>query len=255
MASAKRLVVLPHQGLGDLILCNGLLHHLGNSHSHVILLIRHTYEKEMRMAFQDSNNFSILPLLNFPGKIWARRSELIFGYLIGSLLRVFGWKFLPLGYLGKRFFGTNKKRLRFDESFYDQANVPFDARWSLFGVKRDLAEEEKLFKKLNPDGKDFAFLHEDPSRSFVIDRNYISPGLTIITPYDFGTQFPIWHYRKILENAKEIHVIESSFCAFIESIDVAGRKFAHRYARPEASGDWKHEFSYRTKWEVLLERK
>jgi hypothetical protein len=66
-------------------------------------------------------------------------------------------------------------------------------------------------------------------------------------------EFSLFDYRKILQNASEVHVIESSFAAYIDTLPESNsRKFAHRYPRPEAKTDYRHEFSYKNTWEILL---
>ena len=63
-------------------------------------------------------------------------------------------------------------------------------------------------------------------------------------------KFSFFDYLKIIENASEIHCIESSFAALIESLEYSIPKYAHRYARPEAKNDFRHEFTYRSNWHV-----
>jgi hypothetical protein len=42
------------------------------------------------------------------------------------------------------------------------------------------------------------------------------------------------------------------FAAFVDSLpETTAKKFAHRYARPEAKSDYKHEFSYKCNWNIL----
>jgi hypothetical protein len=59
-------------------------------------------------------------------------------------------------------------------------------------------------------------------------------------------------YRLIIENALEIHCIESSFSVFVDNLLLDNLKVAHRYARPEARDDFKHEFTYMAQWKILL---
>ena len=45
--------------------------------------------------------------------------------------------------------------------------------------------------------------------------------------------YSIFDYYPLIRQATEIHCIESSFAAFIDSIQINGSLFCHRYARPE----------------------
>jgi hypothetical protein len=168
-----------------------------------------------------------------------------------SLLSKFGYDVLRLGYSGKDFFKDPNMRL--DENFYDQARVNLSERWDNFRVIRNAEREEVLFQRLVPRNSKYIFLHEDVSRGFEINRVRVPKDVQIVQPNAaFAKEFTVFDYLKIIENAWQIHCIESSFCALIESMNISIPKFAHRYARPEAKADYRHEFTYRSKWEVLL---
>jgi hypothetical protein len=83
-----------------------------------------------------------------------------------------------------------------------------------------------------------------------VRRDLIPPNLRIIKPDISLKEFNFFDYTMIIENSKEIHCIESSFAALIESIPLRVPKFAHRYARPEATSDFRHEFTYRSSWGI-----
>ena len=65
-------------------------------------------------------------------------------------------------------------------------------------------------------------------------------------------EFNLVDYTKIIENAKEIHVIESSFAAYIESLPLDIPLYAHRYSRGHALNDFRHEFTYKKPWVIFL---
>jgi len=157
---------------------------------------------------------------------------------------------LNLGYFGTGF--MDYRRLRFDENFYDQAGVDFQERWSGFKYERNFRAEDELFMTLGCDREPYVFLHEDASRNFLVDRNFLPKNMKIVEPKFSDPNSRFFNYQKVIENATEIHVIESSFCAYIESLNLGVKKFAHRYARPEASQDYCHEFTYRSDWMVYL---
>ena len=99
----------------------------------------------------------------------------------------------------------------------------------------------------------YAFIHEDQSRSFNIKRKYVDSKLNIIKSNPNLKQFSIFDYRKVLENASEIHCIEGSFSALVESINLNSSLYAHRYARPEVLRDPWHAYKYKCEWQVITE--
>jgi hypothetical protein len=167
------------------------------------------------------------------------------------LFRPFGFRSLKLGALGESFMSPNSS-LRFDENFYYQARVPFRERWESFSYPRRTAEEDSLVSLAPTHPNGYIFLHEDVSRGYTIDRSLLTSDLPVFTPIAPPSTYFVSDYAKVIENAAEIHVIESSFAALVEGLAPKGKLFAHRYARPEAKGNWRHEFTYQKNWKVFL---
>jgi hypothetical protein len=260
------------------MVCLGLYRELAFRHKRVIIPIRNPYFETMSHLLSPIPNVTVVRI-PFLGKSGQKANQevtviraLVFLYrligipspwlgykatreatvmrVIAFLLRLLGIPTLWIGYFGESFFSPENP-MRFDQSFYFQAGVPFDARWSSFSFPRRSDQEENLFRELVPVGKDYLFLHEDQARDFKIDRSYLPKELTIVTPKQPPGGFFVSDYAKIIEGATQIHVIESSFAAFIEGLAPTGKLYAHRYARPEASADWKLEFTYKNDWTVL----
>ena len=77
----------------------------------------------------------------------------------------------------------------------------------------------EIFNKFNVH-EDYIFLHEDVNRNYIIDRNYIiNKDLRIISPIE-GLTDNIFDYCYLLENAKEVHCIDSSFRLLADSINL-----------------------------------
>ena len=235
------IFVLPHQGLGDHILCNAIYRHLSGKHRIVIIIVRLKYHNELKYMLRDLPNVYFIVIPNFRHWIFLKK--------IKTLIYLLRLRSLGLGFYGENFFLS---ALRFDNNYYLQAEIEFDLRWSNFKVSRNIERENEVAKKLIKMPGDYIFLHEDISRGYLIDRSRIKTELPVITPLQ-SREFSLFDYRSVLQNATEVHVIESSFAAFIDSLpETNSKKFAHRYSRPEAKSDYKHEFSYKNKWQILL---
>jgi hypothetical protein len=233
------LFVTHHLGLGDHLLCNGLYRSKAAEFDYVYLVVRRHYRGEMKRMLGDLNN---LRIISFPKHV-ADRAQ----FVLRSIARTLRLETLSLGFFGEDFFRPENHR-RFDEDFYYQARVPMEQRWSSFSFVRDREAEEKIFLELGCDQEPYIFLHEDSSRGFLINRERIQSNLKIVTP-NAKTNF--FNYAKVLENATELHLMESSFAALAEGMELSQPKYAHRYARPEALADRRHEFTYKGEWEVL----
>jgi hypothetical protein len=158
---------------------------------------------------------------------------------------------LRLGHYEKDF--LMKLNLKFDEAFYAQAGFDFELRWSNFLYKRDLRREHNILRKYKlAEGEEFTLIHHDPSRGFIIDSSKVKGKGKILEIKKFQG-YTIFDYRELIERAAELHFIESSFSVFTDNIGVINtNKYIHRYSRPEALNDTRHEASYRSKWKFLV---
>jgi hypothetical protein len=237
----KWVLITPHQGLGDHLLCNGLYRQYSAGSYRIFISVKRNYHPELSNMLRDLENITLLKMPNF--KSW--KTTRVF-QLIAKILRI---RVVGLGSYGSGFF---PKGVRFDNNFYDQAGVDFKHRWDSFHVPRNQERETELFELLNCQEGNYVFLHEDTSRSFTINRELLPEGYRVITPLPPIHGYYLVDYRLIIERAFQVHVIESSFAAFVESIPTEVPLFAHRYARHHALNDFRHEFTYRKKWKILI---
>ena len=237
----KKIYVKGHLGLGDHLLCIGLYRVLAESAKNIIIPVRSYNLSSLRFFLRDLPN---VYFFSYP-KTFTESSM----YILSKTLPLLRFEELRLGHWGINFVSNGT---RFDASFYRQANIPFRFRWDGFTYIRDMDQEFSLFRSYDVKPGKYIFLHEDRSRRFEINRNFIRPKMKIVEPKISGKRIPIAHYRLLMENAAENHLIESSFAAFCDSIEVSGKRFAHRYSRPEAARDPFHEFSYRHDWKVYI---
>jgi hypothetical protein len=161
------LWVFNHLGMGDEIICNGLIRELCKTNERVIKFTQPQYVRQVRFMYRDLQNLTIIPAQSF-------------------------------------------------------------------GVKRDI--------EFYYDGP-FIFMHDD-SR-FRMKRP--ASDLRIIHAHDLLSE-NIFDYSWFIENAQEVHVIESAFLFLADSLDPKGKLFSHRYARsypPNNMPTLKHD------WEIL----
>jgi len=113
------------------------------------------------------------------------------------------------------------------EIFYDQVAIPYEVRKSYFYVKEDPVQEKKLLEKLNPENLPFAFVHDDKDRGFILDKSHIkNKDLHII---ENDTSENIFHFISILEEAEEVHCMESSFKTLVDIYCDQEKLFFHDF--------------------------
>ena len=158
------------------------------------------------------------------------------------------------GDFGKNFNSHNFKHddiKKFDQIFYEQANVPYEYRWKKFKINRDFELENKIYEDLVKN-ENYCFIHEDKQRNYVIDKEFISKNLIHININNIKKEdlYFITDYYKIIKNCKEIHCIDSSFSCFIDNVDDFKNipKYLHRYTRNVPNNP-----KYINNWNIIYE--
>lgn len=182
-----------HLGLGDALLCNGLVRELVKRGHQLVLPCWEHNLKSLEVMFSDLKD-------SVQMRVFSNGA-----YLVPHIPVEIG-----LGYYGKDFDSN-----RWDESFYRQAGVPFLCKWTSFRIGSDVDAHEKHAP--------YWFIHDDEKRGFRIPMEGHRPE---------QTESIFDHYTDLID-AREIHCINSSFAILADLIDAPGRKVLHRYARPD----------------------
>ena len=144
----KSLFILTHQGLGDLLICNGIFRECAKKRKKVFIAAKKSNAYQVKAMLKDVANISILIV---PDLLEYRIFRLI------SILAPLKFDVLRLGIYGSNFVPLG---IRFDKSFYDQAGVSLELRWDNFICPRDLDKEQLLYTRLVRN-LPYIFLHED----------------------------------------------------------------------------------------------
>jgi hypothetical protein len=215
-----------HLGLGDHIICNGLVRCLINPDDKYSMFVKEHNKISVEFMYKDLTNLSfIVGDDSFVNKFISENN------IEGKDLIICGFTWLA--------------NCSWDEVFYYQHNIDFKERWKSFNVERDFNLEDYLYDFLNPNNEDFALIHKIGSDG--LDRlNYdrINPNLKKI--YVEKHTENIFDYLKLIEMAKEIHCVESSFHLLVDSIDLNKNLFFHTVKN---SRGYMHKI--KNKWSIV----
>ena len=198
------LYIYHHLGLGDHIICNGLVRNIYKNYAasfpEIFLFCKDVNFKSVAFMYSDLKHLQIIKVKNDKGvKDYLKR-------LNNYKLKKIGFEFRDL------------KNRYFDQDFYKIAGIDFNKRWDDFSVIRNYNREKELFQRLELKPLEYIFLHDNINRNFKIDQKYvINKNKKIIKP--FGTE-TIFDWCTVLENAKEIHCIDSSFRLLADSLQL-----------------------------------
>lgn len=201
-----------HFGFGDHIVCNGLIRNFYKKYGELSLFCyNHNLENVLYM-YRDLDNLNV---------IGVDSDQSATKYAIENNLDYIQIGFSKLYQL--------MPRLSCDKAFYEIAGLDFSVRFDEFYFQRDLEKEERVLNELNPSGDKYIFVHDDPEREFTLDINKINSKLKVVRN---DKKFKIFDYLTLLENAEEIHFMQSSFKELICSYKMDRPKlFQHNYIR------------------------
>jgi hypothetical protein len=125
---------------------------------------------------------------------------------------------------------------------YTDLKLDKNIQYDKFKIIRNYKKEDELYQKLiKIIGTNYIIIIEDRERDLIINRKYVKTKLPI---FKLGLNennknkelnnikdSNIFNYIKILENANEIHSIDSCMILLIDMLSIKGKIYAHSYVR------------------------
>lgn len=215
-----------HFGFGDHIICNGMVRHFYKQYKEISLFCyEHNLENVLYM-YRDLDNLTAVAV---------QSDAEAFQYVIDNNLDCIRIGFSDLSKL--------MPEVPFDKAFYKLAGLNFSVRFDEFYFKRNHVQEQKVLDTLNPSGEKYIFVHDDSSRGFSIDMNKVNSDYNIIKN---DKRFKFFDYLKLLEEAEEIHFMQSAFKELICSYKMEKPiLYQHNYVRkyePELNSSGLNQF-------------
>lgn len=213
-----------HLGLGDHIICNGLVRNIvklkGNCTLFVkpnnLAAVQYMYRDLVGLAFETTSNS--LDVFEYTNNLDPSN-------------------FIHVG------FHNLTKTKPFDVQFYELVGLNPQRKITDFYMLRDSEAEKKAYEEassdLSLDRKNYVVIHEDVDRGFIINKSKLPSGIKIVSLNKDVHCFNLFHTLLLFENAKEIHTIESSPFLMVDCIRTLSNQnlFLHRYSRLIGNGD------------------
>jgi hypothetical protein len=225
MTPKGKLFLMWHIGLGDAIICNGMVRTLLEKYQAIMLPVRPRNRPTVEFMFREmmkkeNERIKVCPVMddmdmNQQAKTWEGN----------------GYEILKLGvHSGEKGFD----KTGWDKRMYEQARIPFENRWKMFHVEREPGFEIKVGVEK------YAFVHRDPERGLHMNIKNM-PKIHIVEATHVGHLF---RWAGAIEGATELHMIDSSVLCLADSLETkASVKVMHNYARnglpPTLRDGWK----------------
>jgi hypothetical protein len=224
----RNLFFLTHLGLGDLIWCIGAIRFFAEKFKEVRVVCKHQYKEQFEIFFSDLDNVKPV-LMNSGDTPWYHYEE-----SRGCIIC------LSAGYVTYKYIDRSFKD--YPDCFYDDMNVPREVRTTHFYIPKPV-------DSCVPPSVPYIFVVEKWSASTHEIFNTLNTNLLVIDPnknhYELGhpfhdeaekflNQVSIAHYMDVIQNAEEIHGVDSSILCLAAQLDLSRvkRKCCH-YARSD----------------------
>ncbi len=204
----RKLLIMPHMGLGDTIIMCGMVRWFARS------------------LFADLPNVDILAVDDDHVISPAFGAD-------GSLLREFETKGYALLRLGMHSTEKGPDHPVFAHRFYLQAGLSPSLSHSMFHFPRNTAAEEALYRNVvKKHGSRYIVLHEDATRNLRIDRALLPVNVPMYNVHDSEVRSDnLLDYSMVLERARAFHGIDSCFGLLADRLQLRGPHVCHAYAR------------------------
>lgn len=214
--NGSTLIIRPHQGMGDHIICCGMYRHfalVGKDRDMIVLAHSGSVANNVAFMLSDLPNVCVVdyPDDNTMDQSLACENDC-------EILR-----------LGAAAGEPHFNRWQFDQEFYRQAGLPFFMRFSKFAFPE--------CAQLSRTPEDHVFVHERPDLGATIVQPDWHQG-PIAFPLPFYT---IFQHRDMILNCQALHCVSSSFAAFADSFDLNGKAlFFYPFGReiPRHQNTW-----------------
>jgi hypothetical protein len=208
----KELYIWHHLGMGDHILCNGIVRHYAKLYDKIYLFVKKQFLLNIKFLYRDLVNIDFIDGSGDQDQNVYRYLDIHPGI---PLLKI-----------------SNNGKQPFDQAFYENAKIPFSEKWNSFYLERNLHREKEIYYDILglKDDEEFIFVHDDERSR--INETYLHKNIKIIKP---NKEIGIFEFGYVFEKAKEIHLMNSSFLCLIDTMELSHSNLNyHTYVRPGA---------------------
>ena len=253
-----------NSGLGDYILMNGATRYVADQPKvdRVHLLCIGTHSKFMHVKWMYRDNPNIIVYAEPPANSFhqarkkiRKRAERIERQFPNLHKRAFFWGEQTWRDMMPRH-GLSCPKNCWPELFYAAYQAPYSARHEYFYIERDLDKENKLFNNLNLPSE-YAFCVDVSSRRSE-SADFSNIKLPVFKPHsriDLIKSSNVFDWMTVIENATELHTIDTSWFHLIKQMKLDKQKYFHHIRQ---SDSLKNVFTspyvndeYDNGWEIL----
>jgi hypothetical protein len=200
----SEIILHHHSGLGDAIVCNGMVNYLCEKYDKIYLAAHYKIYDQLNHLYSEND---VVELLHYKQAIDIYKNKKI------PVLRV----------------GFEKNRKKFNISFYEQLGLDYQISFDMFYIPTNKSKETDLQNHLIKEykiKKQYMLIHQVSSYGRV-DLEIKSNLEKIYVEMETDIFKNLFFYKKVIEDSEEIHCIDSSFLHLVERVPTSARLYFH----------------------------
>lgn len=220
----SKAFVYTHLGLGDMFWMNGAVRYLSCLYDIVVVVCKKKYELEARHIYKDDKSIELF-LINEDEDIHPFVKE------FKPKIEKLGFHVYSCGW-----FTDHPGVYEFPLSFYDDFGIDREIRKDFFYVEPTKEGEERYEKIKSAAPNGYLVFHQEASHTTLdisskfdkekfllldLNKNLYSPTHPFYTIAQLVVNQPLDTHIQLLENAREIHMIESSVYCMTTHLDLS----------------------------------
>lgn len=221
---SKKIVIVPHLGLGDMFTMVGAIRYLSIKYDQVITFAKSNNYGTVKKIFQDDITISVNEVVDDNHMIQQ----------INKQYNNLDYEIIKCGCHSGKFYDPYGK---FYDKFYENINLDKKIRFSHFHIYHDLVYEKAIYDNLVVKVNKYVFVHFKESNPFSDFFKNMDDNIYIYHPnknyYPEGHKFHhVWdgyhnnivNYTTIIENASEVYLVDSSFFCLTTYLNLKATK-------------------------------
>ena len=222
----KKAFIYTHLGLGDMFWMNGAVRYLATAYDEVVVVCKARNRKNVEMMYVDDPSIRILTIEDDYVLYPIQQTQ--------QLFKNDGYEVFRCGY-----HTDNPRIYDFPHSFYDDLGMDRAIRTRYFHVPNFL-ESDEMYEKVKAVSTNYIVVHQqssgkkmniwghvanrvNPNEIAVLDinENHYSEEHPFFEIAQWVVGKPMLHYKRLLEEANQIHLLESSMYCFVSHLDLS----------------------------------
>ena len=217
----KHLYLYVGESLGDILACNGIVHHMADKTETLIVHANPIYKDCLECMFSDFPN--ILPLTQEEFKEYQKDKpsiEKIIAPGVSGMPIIF-----PDGSQGSAPFAWERQH-------YENFDLPFSMRYKNFHMPKHIPNAQALYEKLTEGEKDYIVVNRFmgyPMKHLGYHVDMWNPKNYKVIELHPAITSNVFDFVELFRHAKQIHVVPTSIHQLVDSMthEIQGELFFH----------------------------